>query len=160
MQPLSATATNARMFATVAEVELSRLAPMLPPPLTPRRLYGSTGGLSIQFLDIPDSTIGPYRECTLSILCKADQAWPDSGASWRSLPGFPIWIAVTSVLARLYGREVWAYPKYVGDVEFAIEGEHFRGAAVGPDQTRVECSATLPSDLEPSDVEIQESLGT
>jgi hypothetical protein len=157
MNELRATARGARMFVTVAEVEHSRLAQLLPPALTPRRLYGSIAALSLQFLDIPESTVGPYRECTLSVLCKDEFDWPPGASApiWRSMPGFPIWIAVTNEMARWYGREIWAYPKFVGEVQFELERGDFRGSAAVHEQGSVRCSAAIADDLEPGELELR-----
>jgi hypothetical protein len=146
---------EARMVVLVVEVERERIARLLPPPLTPRRLFGTTCGMSIQFIDIPKSTIGPYRECTVSVLCKENFVWPRAQSKdWRSLPGFPIWIGVTSEIARRYGCEIWAYPKHVADVEFKVTGDAFRGAA-GAGAVSVRCSAVLTRSLEPTAVEFR-----
>lgn len=156
MEPGTATAQNAKMVAIVLEVEAERLGSLLPAPLVPRRLYGTTCAMSIQFIDIPESTVGPYRECTVSVLCKENVAWPraeDEG--WRSLLGFPIWIAVTSDVACFYGREVWAYPKFVGDVHFELHGDEFRGFAAVAGGPSVRCSAALTRELDATPVEFR-----
>ena len=155
METLKARCTQARMFVTVAEVEARLLAPLLPQPLTPRRLFGTTSGLSLQFLEVGDSPVGPYFECTLSILCKETFDWPTIRTKgFRSLLGFPIWIAVTSAAAERYGREVWAYPKHVGNLRFAFDARRFEGSAAAAGVT-VTCSADLGVDREPTDVEFR-----
>jgi hypothetical protein len=148
---LRATATDATMFAALAEIELASLAPTLPAPLVPRRLFGSTGALSIQFIDVKDSSIGAYRECTVSVLCRDPLTRTTSiEAAWCSPPGFPIWIAVTSETAREYGVSVWAYPKWAGDVAFTIEAGRFHGSASIPGLGAVfmTAAATIPAELE------------
>ena len=153
----AATAEGARMVAVVAEVERKRLAALLPASLEPRRLYGAMGALSLQFIDIPESPLGPYRECTVSVLCKDTLAWPEPTTpdTWRSMPGFPIWIGVTSERARHFGREVWQYPKYLADVDIQLDGTSFRARVSHPDGVCIRCTATLPTDLERQAVEFR-----
>lgn len=155
MQSGKATLRRARLFITVAEIDLASLGPVLPSRLEARRLYGDKGGMAIQFLEVMDSDAGSFLECTLSVVCK-QACWPTcEQTGWCTLPGLPVWIGVTSDLARRYGRERWGYPKDLADLSIAFAGDRFRGHAVSPIGVSVECSATLTGELEVSDVELR-----
>lgn len=108
---------------------LDGLQPLLPPGLQAQRLRGDRGLLVVQFVDMPNTTIGPYREVGIGIPVRRKAAWPDAPADavWSPPPMFTIWLPVTSRLARDSGRAIWGYPKTIADVEFHASAERFRG---------------------------------
>lgn len=156
MASIKGSFTRGRLFGTVVEIDRARVAPLLPSGLTPRRLYGDRCGLFVQFLEVMESNVGAFKECTVSAVCKEKLPWPPAGAAaWCSDPAFTLWVGVTSPLAQQYGREVWGYPKHTADVKIDDDGERFVGSVVTPEGISVACSALIPRELEPSEIELR-----
>lgn len=113
-------------------------------PLVPVRFLSGTAIAAVSFFDYRDTSIGPYRECGVSLaVVPRGQRQPrlpflhvfraarhgDVGSHILDLP-------VTSEVADVGGRELWGYPKFQTKIEFRLEGQQFRGAVLAPDDGR------------------------
>lgn len=139
---------DAEMILVSVPVDLAELQRWLPAPVRARRSFGSFGFLNIQFVDMPRTTIGPYRECVVSVLCRDDFEWigvPDED-EWRPAPAFPLWLSVTTQIARESGQAYWGYPKVLADTEFSLSGDTFCGRVHSQGLIDIQLTSPLPRD--------------
>jgi hypothetical protein len=93
---------------------------LLPSPrLSPVTSWPGRCLLALNAFNYIDTDIGPYGEFSVGIPCTlGSEKWPGLGVYIHRLP-------VTSEIARVAGIEVWGYPKFVCEMEFASTGlEH------------------------------------
>lgn len=147
---------GARTFLCTLPAKRSALNQLLPPGLTARRLYADNGALVIQFLDMPSTTIGPYRECVIGILCADDDGWPaPEEPGWRPGPCFALWLCVTTPIACASGQAIWAYPKVLADTGFTVQDRDFHGWVHMDGQLALECHAQVPKESEHVTIEMR-----
>ncbi len=83
---------------------------------------------SVVFFHYADSSVGPYNEMALAIVCRPSNANHKKAASiglkdLSNLSTYIVDLPVTTPLANAAGREIWGYPKIVVPIEFALRGE-------------------------------------
>lgn len=137
---------NVRTFIVSFSMKLEALRGLLPSDVRPRRLYGDYGALIVQFADIPNTSIGSYNECIVSIMADSGFDWPsiEKEAIWNPPPCYAIWLSVSSKIAQKSGQAIWGYPKVIGDTSFRIDEKRFFGQVTVGDTIIISCSAALP----------------
>ena len=102
------------MLTVYFETKTEILAHLLPPPLKP-----AADPIGIVFVaNYPKTNFGvSYLESALFLTAEHDG---DEGIYCLSMP-------VTNDMAMIGGREIFGYPKKIGKIYFAREGNHARG---------------------------------
>jgi hypothetical protein len=141
-----------RSVIVTVPAPLESLKALLPPSIRPRRLYGPYGSLVVQFVDLVDTTIGPYTESVVAVVAEDSFEWPapPDDTAWDPRPCYAIWLSVSNELARVSGQAIWGYPKTIGDVEFRVEGADFYGRVMQGGNTILDCKAKCSLDSERS----------
>lgn len=140
-----------RTFLATFAAPRAALQELLPAGVTARRLYGAMGGLVVQLVDLPDTSIGPYDEAMIGVLADDEYAWPAAGGdgyAWEPPPCYALWLAVSTPLAMLSGQASWGYPKTLADTRWSVHGERVSGAVVQGGRTILACEATRALDAE------------
>jgi hypothetical protein len=139
-----------RTFLVTVPAKLAALREIVPAGVEVRRLYGEYGGLIVQFVDMPNTSIGPYNECTVAVLARDRHPWPEPAGeiAWSPPPCYALWLSVSSEIARHSGQAIWGYPKTLGETLFDVEGQRFRGAVRIDGRTVITCEGPLPEQSE------------
>jgi hypothetical protein len=151
---------EAHTVLVILPASLGALQSLVPAPLRPQRLHGDRGALILQFVDMPRTTIGPYRECAVSVALREDRAWPEAtDIDWRPSPSYVLWLSVTSAIARDSGQAVWGYPKVVADTQFTLAEGRFRGHVDLGNGAVIACAGKAPRTEEWSSVQMRAITG-
>lgn len=139
-----------RTFLVTFPVPLAVLGELLPSGMKPRRLYGSDGGLVLQFVDAPDTSIGPYNECILSVIVEDAYRWPrcEVPVDWEPPVCYAVWLAVSMPLALYSGQAIWGFPKTLADTRCSVNQERFSATVVQDGRTIISCEGTRSLDGE------------
>lgn len=145
------------MFIASLPVERAALQSALPNGLRARRLFGPYGCLNLQFVSMPDTDVGPYSECVVSIACDDEFSWNNQADSidWRPLPCFPLWLSVDTVVARDAGHRFWAYPKVVAETALESAVARSKGTVRIGGDVDLELAIPYPASHEAGDLEIR-----
>jgi hypothetical protein len=145
------------MVAVSLAAPLDRLQDLVPAPLRARRMYGRYGCLALQFVRMPDTTLGPYQECVVSVACEDQTSWPEpqAHADWRPLPCYPLWLSVTTTAARDFGQRHWGYPKVLAPTEFAVSDENAAGMVKAVGGLDIHLSTRVEREVEPAALQIR-----
>jgi hypothetical protein len=140
-----------RTFLATFPVPLDVLRAILPSDVKPRRLHGSAGGLVIQLVDAPDTSIGPCNECILSVIVEDDHRWPHDEApvDWAPPVCYIVWLGVDAPLALYSGQSIWGFPKMLAETRYAVDQERFSATVAHDGRAILSCEGTLPLDGEP-----------
>ena len=105
---------DAEMLTVYFETKTEIITKLLPPPLKP-----STEPIGVVFVaNYPRTNFGvSYLESALFLTAEHDG---DEGIYCLSMP-------VTNDMAMVGGREIFGYPKKIGEIYFELEGDHARG---------------------------------
>lgn len=107
---------DAEILTVHFEAKPEAVERLLPPPLKPATL--STG--SVFVANYPRTSFGvAYLECALSLRAEFDG---EEGFYYLAMP-------VTNDIALILGREIFGYPKKIGDIHFRRNGEKVEGWA-------------------------------
>jgi hypothetical protein len=113
-------------------------------PLVPVRFMGGRALVAVTLFDYRDTSVGPYRECGVSIATIPRGSRQPTlpllqviRAPHRGVLGFQVIdLPVTSDAADVGGREVWGLPKFKTEIDWNLEGVRFSGAVLAPDGNR------------------------
>lgn len=102
---------------------------------------GSKALVALTFFKYRETSIGPYHEVGLAVLAvpeNDDTQLPSIAALVETLPqtGLPLRVLdlpVSTPLADAAGREIWGYPKFVGQLPIELDGDQFSGQVFDPD---------------------------
>jgi hypothetical protein len=97
--------------------------------------------VALSFYEYHRTTAGDYNEVGLAIpvLPKSARrpfsAWLTAYGSLegRTLGYYILDLPVTTQLAKVAGREIWGYPKFVTDIPFQLDDRSFYGEVLDPD---------------------------
>jgi hypothetical protein len=110
-----------------------------PMGLTPVALRGAALA-TLNFYDYRATTIGPYGEVALTVLCRPRSAKGVPAplqllvSNSRRDIGFAVLdMPVTSSVANAAGREIWGYPKFVTALPMRFGNHEFEGVVDDPD---------------------------
>jgi hypothetical protein len=138
----------------------SDLQALLPDGVRARRLREDDGALVIQFVDMPTTTIGAYRECAISVVVNDTYDWPAAeDAEWRPPPCYALWLSVTTEAARESGQAIWGYPKEVAPTEFDITSDRFQGNVALSGGGRIRATGLFPTSSERGRVQMRVVTG-
>ncbi|HEX7481295.1 MAG TPA: acetoacetate decarboxylase family protein [Polyangiales bacterium] len=103
-------------------------------------LAGGKAQLALVFFEYAHTAIGPYNEVGLASLA-VPRGQPQPSLSLfqmfrnpraRRVGTFVHNLPVTAEAAKVAGRELWGYPKFVTQLPITWGGRHFRGAVMDP----------------------------
>lgn len=127
-----------RSIATSFLTEPEVVAELLPPPLAPApepRVY-----LSVYTIG-RSNCVGPFDGASINLAC-----------TYQGEPGlYCLAMPMTTDTAVIFGRELYAEPKKLAEVGFAVHGRHVQGSVRRHGVTYIELHATLDSDPAPAD---------
>lgn len=124
---------------------LDRVQALLPRGVAAQKFEGDRGLFVVQFVDMPNTTIGSYREVGMGIPVRKMSGAPPtpSDAIWSPPPVYIVWLPVTSRLARDSGQAIWGYPKTVAEVEFETQQDRFCGRLLLDGKLLLEVDASI-----------------
>ena len=131
---------DASAVAAFFRIEHARAAEVLAStPFTPVRFATGFALAGLAVFDYRDSTIGPYRECavTVAAMPSAHHALTSPvldllrPATGREVGLHIVDLPVTTALADAAGRELWGLPKFVTTIDFDL-GDPLRCAVNAP----------------------------
>jgi hypothetical protein len=119
-------------IGAVFPARLGALRRLMPDPrIAPARLAPGLGAVSITCFEYRDTDIGPYNELAISVLLNEPWLRPNlpgrallSGRWRRQIDAFVWQLPVTTAIARDGGVELYNYPKFLADIDFAETGSH------------------------------------
>ncbi len=121
-------------------VDVDRAQDLLPEGLQALRfpLARKKAIASVVFFHYDDSSVGPYNEMALAIMC-----CPDKGKKAPKMPltdmtnphAYVVDLPVTTATTNSAGREIWGYPKIVVPIGFSLRGESISCDVRDPHQT-------------------------
>lgn len=150
---------SARSVVVVVPAPLEALQAVLPSEVRARRLRGDEGAMIMQFVDLPNTSLGPYRECIVGVMAQHKE-WPDAEFEFRSPPCYALWVPVTSPLARDAGHAIWQYPKEVTEIDVSfVDGGPFHAHVRSPSGGALECSGMAPRALEKTTISMRVLTG-
>lgn len=146
-----------RMVVASLPAPLEALGQLLPHGLRPRRLYGRFGCLAIQFVSMPKTSIGPYEEAVVSIVCQDEFSWPQQTepVDWRPSPCLPLWLSVTTPTARDSGQRYWGYPKVMAPTRLDVTPKGVVGSVATVAGLDIRLAAPAPGPFDDGAIEIR-----
>ena len=112
------------LYETEEEAALGLLPEGLELPLPPT--------VAVTFFDAPFTTLGAYRSAYVRLSCL-----------WQGHPkAYVCYQVVTGDAAMTAGREIWGFPKKLGDVEFRMQEQLLVASIERPKGLRI-CTATV-----------------
>lgn len=117
---------RADVFLGMFSAALSPVQAALPSPdLHPVRIAEDRTQIVIAAYNYLQSDAGPYGEVLIGTLCTFRRAAPPIlplllESRYPSAAYFVFHLPVTTPIARDGGREVWGYPKFIGDMNFDL----------------------------------------
>ena len=146
-----------RTFLVTMPAKLASLQLLMPADVRARRLFDDYGALVVQFVDLPNTSIGPYTECTVAVIAEDSYRWPRPAVdlAWEPPPCYALWLAVSSKLAQHSGQAIWGYPKTLAETTFEVEAGRFRGQVHMNERIIIECDAQLPTDEEHANIHMR-----
>ncbi|MBO6527559.1 acetoacetate decarboxylase family protein [Erythrobacter sp.] len=129
-------------FLTFAADE-ALVAPHLPDPrLRPVQIAPDKVALAVSIYDYRQCDLAPYLECGVSVLVETQS---EPGIS-PPPSGFPALhyvhrLPVTTERSRRIGRAHWGFPKFLGEISFAMGPDTAVGCVIEPDRYRLDLEA-------------------
>jgi hypothetical protein len=117
-----------RAIGVYALISAAKAAALLPQRTGLRPILALPGRavLGLIGFDYLDSSVGPYGEVAIGILCSSRGSWPMASVLFeRRLSDtgiFLLHLPVTTEIAREAGRTLWGYPKFLADISFSGQG--------------------------------------
>jgi hypothetical protein len=113
--------------------------------LKPALTLGRLAVVGLSFYEYRKTTVGEYNEVGLAIpVLPEGTAAPLAGLTdlYRDIGsremGFHVLdLPVTTERANAAGRELWGYPKFVTDIVFSLDDDHFHGKVLDPDERQM-----------------------
>jgi len=121
---------NIQAIAVAFETDPKEAAAALPVPLTLKE--PATAALS--FYDYPWSTLGPYKEAILALMCEYQ------GRTMAYIQQ----IMVDTEPPMLAGREIWGFPKKLATITYQVERDMLFGTMERPKGIRLASAIVRP----------------
>lgn len=123
---------------------LGRIKQLLPDrSLTPARLAPGVGAMSVTCFEYRDSDVGSYNELAIGAVLSPpghSSGLPMqkmlSGVVGGQIEAYVQHLPVTTELARVSGREIWNFPKFVTPIDFEESGRS-RTCHLTEDESRI-----------------------
>ncbi len=115
---------------------------LLPPPLLP----GERPAVSISVSEIRRSNcVGPFNGCSVNLSC-----------SYKGKPGlYCLTMPMSTDFAVVFGREIYAEPKKLAEIELDVYGEHARGTVTRYGIPYIELQGRFDEPLTPLESETE-----
>lgn len=146
---------DARITGAVFSAPLAALQDLLPDGLEPLRLTPRHGGvtlLSVDYQRIGDDAMEPYDELSIQIPAVRSNEFtlPLLSGLTRMVDGYVWFMPVTTEPANALGREIWGYPKVVGDVDIEHGDARTRTTVTVDDEHLLTMSVARPPSVRTS----------